>query len=98
MDKDTVREAARNHGQAVVAGDLKRAGADLTREAAATAPEVMGRMPRGLTACEVLEVRPEGAEWVAAIRYVGEGELVVESRWAERDGRPRITSLAVRSR
>ncbi len=92
-----IRQHAEAHGQATVAGDLKRAGSYLTPEAMAQAPGVMRSMPSPLTSCEVTAVQSSGDESVATIRYVGEGgELVVESRWAERDGQPKIVDLGVR--
>ena len=96
MDENLVRQHAEAHGQATVAGDLKRAGSDLTPEAMAQAPAVMRQMPSPLTASEITGVSGSGDEFVATIRYVGEGgEVLVESRWAERDGRPKITNLQV---
>ena len=96
MDEQQVREHAVAHGRATVAGDLKRAGSDLTAEAMAQAPGIMSAMPAGLRECEIESVAGEGDNWVAAMRYVGDGgELRVESRWAERDGRPKITALRV---
>lgn len=94
MDEQVVLEHARAHGEATVAGDLKRAGADLTPEAMAQAPGVMGAMPRSLNGSEIASVTPDGDEFVAVIRYSGDGgEATVESRWAEREGRPKIVDL-----
>jgi hypothetical protein len=94
VDEQTVREHAQAHGDATVAGDLKRAGGDLTPEAMAQAPGVMGEMPRSLTGAEIASLIAEGDEFVAVIRYIAAGgEAVVESRWAERDGRPKIVNL-----
>lgn len=96
MDETTVRARAEAHANATVAGDLRSAGSDLTKEGAANAQAVMARLPKALDAAEVQEVKPEGDEWVARIAYRGEGrEVVVASRWAERDGRPKIVDLQV---
>ncbi len=96
MDENLVRQRAEAHGQATVAGDLKRAGSDLTSEAMAQAPGVMRSMPSPLTASEVTELAASGDECVATIRYVGEsGEAIVASRWAERDGELKIVNLEV---
>lgn len=94
MDEATVRLQAESHGQATVAGDLKAAGADLDKSAYGAAGEVMKRLPEGLTGSEVSSVQAEGEEWVVAIDYSAPSENVtVESRWAERDGRPKIVDL-----
>ena len=96
MDETTVRERAEIHGKATVSGDLRTAGADLTKEAMAQAPAVMKAMPATLESCEVTSVHAEGDEVVAQIRYSGSGqEATVESRWADRDGSPKIVDLKV---
>ncbi len=96
MDDAAVRKHAEAHGQAVAAGDLRTAAGDLTPEAQAAAGEVMRRLPRPVTGAEVISVEDRGDEGVAQIRYGGEPEAVtVESRWAERDGRPKIVDLRI---
>ncbi len=96
MDEATVREHAEAHARAVKDGDLKSAGSDLTRESARQAPDVMGSIPSPVSSAEVKEIRQEGEDFVAVIVYSHEDvAATVESRWAERDGRPKITNLAV---
>lgn len=96
MDEQTVRERAQAHGDAVVRNDLKAAGGDLSSEALKVAQDVMGQLPRPVEAAEVSEVRSDGAAVVAVIRYRGGSEAkVVESRWEERDGTPKIVDLQI---
>ena len=96
MDENSVRQQAEIHAKATVSGDLRTAGSDLTKEAMAQAPEVMKGMPATLESCEVTSVETAGDEVVAQIRYSGGGEeSIVESRWAERDGAPKIVNLKV---
>jgi hypothetical protein len=96
MDETSVREQAEIHGKATVSGDLRTAGSALTKEAMAQAPDVMKAMPATLEASEVTSVEPDGDEFVAQIRYSGGGEeSIVASRWAERDGAPKIVDLKV---
>jgi hypothetical protein len=96
MDESTVREHAEIHAKATVSGDLRTAGSALTKEAMAQAPGVMKGMPATLDSCEVTSVHADGAEVVAQIRYSGGNEeSTVESRWAERDGVPKIIDLKV---
>ncbi len=96
MDDTTVREHAQRHADATVAGDLKAAGADLDKTAYAAAGDVMKQMPPELDAGEIAGVREEGDEWIVSIRYSGgSSTTTVESRWAERDGRPKIVDLKV---
>lgn len=96
MDETTVREHAEIHAKATVSGDLRTAGGYLTKEAMAQASGVMKAMPATLESCEVTSVHSEGDEVVAQIRYAGGGEeSVVESRWADSDGSPKIVDLKV---
>ena len=94
MDESTIRERAQAHGDAVKAGDMNRAGSDLTKEGMAAAPAVMKTMPRPITSVEVTKVEQDGDDFLAQIRYAGDdSENVVESRWSERDGTPKIVDL-----
>ena len=95
MDEASVRDRARDHAEATVAGDLKRAGSTLDKAAYGAAGEVMKKMPQNLTACDIVETRPEGDGYVVAIRYDGDGSTTVESHWADRDGDPMIVDLKV---
>ena len=96
MDEDTVRRHAEAHGRATVEGDLRAAGSDLTKDALPAAGEVMKKMPASLSGSAIDGVSSEGDEYVVRIRYSGEGgDAVVESRWAELDGRPKIVDLKV---
>jgi hypothetical protein len=96
MEEEIVRRQAEAHAQAMVAGDLKAAGRDLTQDALPAAGAVMKEMPKSLTGSAIDSVRAEGNEYVVLIRYSGEDSAaVVESRWAEHDGRPKIVDLKV---
>jgi hypothetical protein len=96
MDESTVRQHAEAHGNAVVAGDLRTAGSDLTPAAAAQAPAVMGKLPRPTTAAEILKVEFEGDEAVVHVLYKGaDAETAVISTWADEEGRPKIVNLAL---
>ena len=95
MDEATVRERAEAHAQAMVAGDFRRAASDLTPEAQAGAAAVMKNMPNPVQGDLVQGVAPDDNAVVASILYSGTGaELLVESRWEERDGRPMIVNLS----
>ncbi|MGH2754710.1 MAG: hypothetical protein ACRDLB_09760 [Actinomycetota bacterium] len=96
MDESTVRQHAEAHGSAVVSGDLKTAGSDLTPEAASQAREVMGHVPQPATAADIVGIESEGEEMIVTILYKGaDKETTVLSTWAERDGRPKIVNLSV---
>jgi hypothetical protein len=96
MDEALVRQHAEAHGQATVAGDLKKAGGDLDKSAYGAAGEVMKQMPADLSGSEVTGVSAEADEWVVTIRYTGATDsATVQSRWGERDGAPKIVDLKV---
>ena len=96
MDDATVRTAAEEHAHATVAKDFKVAGSTLSEPARAQAGDVMKAMPQDLSACEITGVVASGDETVVTIAYRGEdSETMVESRWAEIDGRPMIVNLTV---
>jgi hypothetical protein len=96
MDDATVRAAAEEHANATVAKDFKVAGSTLSEPARAQAGDVMKAMPGELTGCEITGVVPAGDETLVTIAYRGtDGEKLVESRWAEIDGRPMIVNLSV---
>ena len=96
MDEQTVRTHAEQHGDALVNGDLRRAGGDLTKEAQAQAPDVMSNFPKNVESAEVVSCDVQGEEAVVRALYKGEGkEVTVESRWADRDGRPKIVDMKV---
>ncbi len=96
MDENQVREHAEAHGKAVVAGDIARAASDLTDDAKQVAPKVLKQLPTPASAAEVQSVTQEGDDYLAHIYYSGEDHsATVESRWAERDGRPMITDLKI---
>jgi hypothetical protein len=96
MEEETVRRLAETHARATVAGDLKAAGRDLTQDALPAAGAVMKQMPKSLAGSSIDSVRAEGEDYVVLIRYSGEdSDALVESRWAEHEGRPRIVDLKV---
>ena len=96
MDEQTVRAHARAHGDAVLAGDLRGAAADLRDDAKRQAPGVMAQLPDPITNVEVSDVRAVGRRYEAIITYRGNDvSTAVASRWEERDGRPVIVELEV---
>jgi hypothetical protein len=96
MDENAVRERADAHGQAVVAGDLNRAGGDLTKEAMAGAGSVMKSLPRPVTGAEIESVESADDGYVVLIRYSGtDSEVKVRSRWVDEAGTPKIAELSL---
>src|SRR5687767_13574940 len=96
MDEQSVRAHAEANGRALVDGHMRRAGGDLTPEAQAQGPEVMSKYAKKVESAEVVALDVEGEEAVVRALYKGEGkEVTVESRWGDRDGRPKILDMKV---
>ncbi len=96
VDEETVRGRAADHGNAVVAGDIRKAGTDLTPAAMAKAGAVMAKLPKPATSAEVVSVETSGDNVVARILYRGsDSETTVASTWGEQEGRPMIVDLEV---
>ena len=96
MDEQAVREAAEDHAEGTVQGDLRRAGGYLTPEAMAQAKGVMDAFPNPVTSGAVEDITSEGPDYIVRIRYAGDDkEVTVESRWAERDGSPKLFDMKV---
>src|SRR5687767_11352090 len=97
MDEAVVRQHAEAHGQALVDGDVNRAGGDLTEAAMAGAGPVMKALPRPVETAEVQSVVGEGESCVVTIRYRGpqDAETVVRSVWIDEGGRPKIAELSL---
>ncbi len=96
MDEAAVREQAQAHGQAMVDGDMNRAGSDLTKEAMASAGAVMKEMPRPVTAADIQSIEAQDDGYLVAIKYSGpETSIVVRSRWIDEGARPKIAELTL---
>jgi hypothetical protein len=96
MDESAVRERADAHGQAVAAGDLNRAGGDLTKAAMAEAGSVMKALPRPVIGAEIESVESAEDGYVVLIRYSGaDSEVKVRSRWVDEGGTPKIAELSL---
>lgn len=97
MDEAVVREHAQAHGQAMVDGDVNRAGGDLTPAAMGSAGPVMKAMPRPITAADVQSIESKGDSFEVVIRYTGTGDeaTVVRSVWVDEGGRPKISELSL---
>lgn len=97
MDEQSVREHAEAHAKAVVAGDNNRAGSDLNKQGMGEVGPVMKALPREMTSGEIDAVEADGDAYLVKIRYRGtdDQEVVVQSRWVEEEGRPKIGGLSV---
>lgn len=91
MDEVTIRQYAEAHGKAAVTGDMVTLMADIDPSAMEALGTVAGAFPSPLESAEVASLRLEGDVAVVQMAYTGNNTTVtVESRWAERDGRPKV--------
>ena len=99
MTEDEVREHARAFGDALVAGDVDRAIQDLSDELRRNLGEVLALLPLPAKEATVESVDHSGSGYNVVLRLTGEtSEDHVQTRWKDRDGRPRIVEASHLSR
>jgi hypothetical protein len=92
MDEAKIREHIKQHGEAVVRGDMDAIAADFTEDLRPSVPQIVQEvLPQPVAAADVLDIDVGDSEAVAMIRYSGDtGEVTIRSRWQEQAGRPVI--------
>jgi hypothetical protein len=99
MDEGDVRERAEAVCAALVAGDIERAAADFSPELRRNLGEVVALLPLPSHEGSVETVAHGGTGYVVAIRLVGETEeVMIQTRWKERDGHPTLVEASHLSR
>ena len=95
MDDDAVREHARAMCDALVAGDIDRATTDFSPELRKHLGEVLSLLPLPSTEATVQSVERGGSGFDVVLRLVGETEeVLIETRWKDRDGRPTMVEAS----
>jgi hypothetical protein len=95
MDEQTVREHAEALGAALVAGDVGLATEDFSEELRRNLGEVLALLPLPSTEATVESVEHGGAGYNVVIRLVGESEeVMIQTRWKDRDGRPTVVEAS----
>lgn len=91
MNESELRPYAEGHAKAVLANDMATLMADIDESAMAALGEVAPSLPSPVERAEVASIEVDGDEATVLIRYEGQGAVAtVRSRWAERDGRPKV--------
>ena len=99
MTEDEVRERAQAFGDALVAGDVDRAIQDLSDELRRNVGEVLALLPLPAKEATVESVDHSGSGYNVVLRLVGDTtEDQLQTRWKDRDGRPRIVEASHLSR
>lgn len=94
MDQQAVRDRAQAHCDALLAGDVERAAAELSKELRSNLGQFVVLLPLPLTEATIESVEPGGAGIVAILHLVGEGDVRLQTRWKERDGKPTIVEVS----
>jgi hypothetical protein len=91
MDEAQIRDHINEHADAVVRGDMDAIVADFAEDLRPGVPQIVEDvLPQPVTAAEVLSIDVGDSETVAMMRYSGDGEVTIRSRWQEEAGRPVI--------
>ena len=99
LDEAAVREHAQRMCDALVAGDVDSALADVSDELRRNLGEVMSLLPLPVTEATIDSVDRGGSAVLVVLRLVGEtDEVQVQTRWKDRDGQPRIVEASHLSR
>lgn len=95
MDPQAVRDRAAAFCDALRSGDMERAGESMSRELRSNLGPFVAILPLPLTAATVESVEVAGSGHVANLRLTGdEGEILLQTRWKERDGEPTIVEAS----
>jgi hypothetical protein len=95
MDEQAVRDRAQSLCDALVAGDIGLATEDFSKELRQNLGEVLSLMPLPSTAATIESVEHAGPGYTVTLRLVGEtDEVLVQTRWKERDGRPTVVEAS----
>jgi len=99
VTEDEVREHALAFGAALVAGEVDRAIQDLSDELRRNLGEVLALLPLPAREATVESIDHSGSGYNVVLRLVGEtSEDQIQTRWKDRDGRPRIVEASHLSR
>jgi hypothetical protein len=99
MDENDVRSSAQAVCDALVAGDVDTAIGYLSEELKRNIGEVVALLPLPATEVTIESIDRGASAFVVVVRLVGEGhEDLLETRWKDRDGDPRIVEVSHLSR
>ena len=95
MDEQAVREHAQAFCDGLVAGDIELATADFSPELRRNLGEVLSLLPLPANEATVNSVEHGGAGFNVVIRLAGETEeVLIQTRWKDRDGRPTVVEAS----
>lgn len=100
MEEQDVRGRAETLCAALVAGDIERATEDFSKELRQNLGEVLALLPLPSNEATIESIeRGGGSGYTVVLRLVGEtDEVLIQTRWKERDGRTTIIEASHLSR
>jgi len=95
MNEDDVRSAAEAVCTALVAGDVDAAIGYLSEELHRNLGEVVALLPLPALEATITSVEHGGPAFVVVVHVIGEThEVDLQTRWKDRDGKPRIIEVS----
>lgn len=95
MDEEAVREHAQAHADALLAGDIGKASEEMSWELRQNLGPIVAMLPMPMTEVSIVSVESTPTGYKVTLHLVGEGgELRLETRWKDRDGRPTIVEAS----
>jgi hypothetical protein len=95
MNEDDVRSSAQEVCDALVAGNVDGAIGYLSDELKRNLGEVVAMLPLPATEASITSIEHGGPAFVVIVRLVGEtNETELQTRWKDRDGKPRIVEVS----
>ena len=95
MDEQDVRSRAQAVADALAAGDIDRATQEFSPELQRNLGEVLALMPLPANEVEIDSIERGGSGFNVVIRIAGEvDEVMVQTRWKDRDGEPRMVEAS----
>ncbi len=99
MEEPAVRDHAQAFCDALAAGDVDRAIADFSPELRQNIGEVLALLPLPANEVAIESIERGGAGFNVVLRLAGEvDEVMIQTRWKDRDGQPTIVEAGHLSR
>jgi hypothetical protein len=95
LDEQAVREHAQAHADALLAGDIGKASGEMSPELQRSLGPIVAMLPMPMSEASIESVDSTPTGYKVVLHLVGEGgDLRLETRWKERDGRPTIVEAS----
>ena len=95
MEEPAVRDRAEAFCTALVAGDVGQATLHFSQELKRNLGEVVALLPLPALAATIDSIERAGAGFTVAVRVIGESEeVILQTRWKERDDGPTLIELS----